>query len=49
MEVDCVLKDLILQKKNIQIRENIENQMKEGKINATEIYLAMKNFDIETT
>ncbi len=49
MEGNCVLKDLILEKKNIQIRENIENQMKEGKINATEIYLAMTNYDIETT
>jgi hypothetical protein len=49
MEGNCSLKDLIIQKKNIQIRENIDNQMKEGKINATEIYLAMTHFDIETT
>jgi hypothetical protein len=49
MEEKCLLGDLILQKKNIQIRENIDNQMKEGKINATEVYLALTHFDIETT
>jgi hypothetical protein len=49
MEEKCLLRDLILQKKNIQIRENIDNQMKEGKINATEVYLALTHFDIETT
>ena len=49
MEEKCLLGHLILQKKNIQIRENIDNQMKEGKINATEVYLALTHFDIETT
>lgn len=49
MEESCLLRDLILQKKKIQIRENIDNQMKEGKINATEVYLALTHFDIETT
>lgn len=49
MEESCLLRDLILQKKKIQIRENIDNQMKEGKINATEVYLALTHFDVETT
>ena len=49
MEESCLLRDLILQKKKIQIRENIYNQMKEGKINATEVYLALTHFDVETT